>query len=91
MKVHLRRTRMAMSGEFYAYDVLVPVTEIDRSQHNYHGVKRIDLKKHRAQQARGKDGSYCSNAAADQAQLCAGCQNQPPPMSYKWKPAPRAK
>ena len=34
MKVTITRTRMAMPGEFYAYDAEVSTDQVDRSQHS---------------------------------------------------------
>jgi hypothetical protein len=44
MIVRIDRTRMAMKGEFYAYMVTVPVTEVDRMKHSYFIV--LDGKEH---------------------------------------------
>lgn len=35
MKVRLNRTRMAMEGNVYSYDAVVPVSEVDRDRHTY--------------------------------------------------------
>jgi hypothetical protein len=35
MTLKINRTRMAMPGEFYAYDCLVPTKQLDRSKFSY--------------------------------------------------------
>jgi len=34
IKIRLDRTRMAMAGEYYSYDVSVPTSEVDSSKHS---------------------------------------------------------
>jgi hypothetical protein len=35
MKLRLDRTKMAMDGNVYAYDLVVPVSEVDRADWRY--------------------------------------------------------